>query len=567
MKVHGQAHTLHKSSAASFMYIMTNFTCILERGRVVSDKLAMKKYLLLIICLLLLSACKKDSPPEPQLPDDGSNAVGLPNLITHQNTDLTRYSTKVMGTLTDAGDSQITEAGFVVDTVPSPTILKNLNKFVIEPDQNGLMVAIITDSPADKTYYIRSYATNKQGTGYGNEVKFTSLSQKVFKGNVMLSTQQEVEEFGKEAYTTIDGSLDIRGSVTDLSPLKNLAIINYAFNLRYTSQLTTLQGMDSLEVVNASYLYHGMRIENNRALKSLEGLEKLVGNNGYLYIIDNDELTDLKGLDNLSFNHFGELRIEGCDKLRKLHGLEKLSWLDGDIMIRDNPELTDIDALANLKFVSGRIRIINNTSLRSLDGFKRLNKIEGIELHDNEALENIKGLSNLDTITTTISLRNNSVLQDLSGLEKIKTTAYLTIQNSSSLTSLKGLENLKDVKYKIEISRTGLTNLNELGNLSESQRLELVGNARLENILGLRNLNKLAGNAYSLTIRGNHQLKSLAGLDKVTKVDGQIDISYNQMLQDFCALASLLKTGWNGSFITEGNAINPTTADLKDNCP
>jgi hypothetical protein len=532
--------------------------------RLISIKPVMKKYILFIIYLLLLSGCEKKSPPEPQLPDQ---AAGLPTLITNPNTDLTRYSTKLTGSLTHAGDSEIMEAGFVVDTVPSPTIAKNLNKFVIKPDQNGLISVIITNIPANKTYYIRSYATNMQGTGYGNEVKFTSLSEKVFKGNVTFFTQQEVEEFGKEGYTTIDGSLDIKGSVTDLSPLKNLAIINYAFNVSYTSHLVTLKGMDSLEAVNARYVFNGMRIQNNKALKSLEGLEKLTGNNGYLYIIDNDELTDLNGLNNLTISHFGELRIEGCEKLRNLHGLEKLNWLDGDIMIKDNPALENIDALGNLNFVSRRIRIINNPSLRNLDGFNKVKTSEGIEIYNNKMLTNLKGFSNLESATSVIFLGNNIALQDLSGLEKITTTEYLTVESCPALTSLKGLENLKDVKYAIKISGSGLINLNELGNLNQTQRLELGNNQKLENILGLSNLTRVVGFASSLTIRGNHQLKSLAGLDKLAKVDGQIYVGYNQMLQDFCALAPLFKTGWKGSFSAEGNAVNPTAAAIKENCP
>jgi hypothetical protein len=529
----------------------------------------MKKYIHFIFYLLLLLSCKKDSPIESQIPDNGggNNAAKLPTLITNPNTDLTRYSTKVTGSLTDSGDSKIIEAGFVVDTVPSPTVLKNLNKFIKVPDQNGLMLVIITNIPANKTYYIRSYAKNTQGTGYGNEVKFTSLPANIFQGNVTLSTQQQMEEFGNKKYTTIDGSLEITGSVTDLSPLKNLAVINYRLQISNASQLTTLEGMDSLEAVNASYFFHGMRIENNKALKSLKGLEKLAGNNGYLYIINNDEFTDLNGLNNLLYNHFGELRIEGCDKLRNLHGLEKFNWLDGDIMIKDNPVLTDIAAFGNLNFITGRIRIMNNASLQNVNGFEKLHNVEGIELHDNKMLSDLKGFSNLDTITSIIFLKNNSALKDLSSLEKITTTEYLTLENSPALISLKGLQNLKTVKHKIKIWNSGLTNMNGLENLNQTQHIELVYNERLENLLGLSKLTTFAGNAYSLTISYNNQLKSLSGLDNVTKAEGMIYIGFNRMLNDFCPLKPLLKSGFKGTFYIEGNAVNPDAAEVRNNCP
>jgi len=415
----------------------------------------MKKYIIGLVCLVLLSSCKKD-----KLPDNGggSDVVGQPTLITNPNTNMTRYSTKLSGSIIDTGYSEIIEAGFVIDTTPSPTVLNNLRKFIRDPDQNGLMVIVIQNFSANTTYYFRCYATNEQGTGYGNEIQFTTLSQNIFNGDVTLTTQQEVEEFGQAKYTTIDGTLEISGSVTDLSPLKNLAIINYAFNLRYTSQLTTIKGMDSLEVVNASYFFHGIRIDNNKSLRSLEGLEKLTGNNGYLYIINNDELTDLNGLNNLSYNHFGELRIEGCDKLINLHGLEEFQWLDGDIMIKDNPVLEDISAFGNLNFITGRIRIKNNTSLQSGDGFKSLHKAEGIEVYGNTMLSNLKVFSSLDTVTLGITLINNSALTDLSGLEKLKTCQGFDIEYCPSLRSLKGLENLANAGGGISIKNNQMLN-------------------------------------------------------------------------------------------------------------
>ena len=530
----------------------------------------MKKYIPILFYLILLSGCEKDSPLEPKIPDNDGEidfVAGLPTLHTNSNTDLTRYSTKITGSIIDTGDSQIIEAGFVVDTDSSPTVQKNLNKFITEPDENGLMLKVITSIPANKTYYIRSYATNAQGTGYGNEIHFTSLFQKTFEGNVTLSSQQEVEDFGSEKYTTINGSLEITGSITDLSPLENLAIINYAFHLRSTSQLTTIKGLDSLEAVNASYFFHGIRIENNKALKSLEGLERLTANNGHFYIIDNDQLVDLNGLNNFSYNHFGEFRVEGCDQLSNLHGIEKFQWLDGDVMIKDNPVLENITAFGNLSFINGRIRIINNPTLQNLEGFKNLLKVDGIELYDNNQLSDLSGFCNLDTITSGILIRNNGSLKDFSGLEKIKTTEYLTIDNSPALTSLKGLENLEEVKYKVEINNSGLTNMSGLENLKQTERFYLRSNEKLKNLVGLNKLSVLANNAYSLNINSNSQLQSLEGLDNLLRADGQIYIGSNQVLVNFCSLKPLLETSTYGSFIVEGNASNPNSTDIRNSCP
>lgn len=521
----------------------------------------MKQFLPFLYILSLFLCCKKKdsivTPPESK----------LPTLITHPYADLTRFSVRISGTITDSAGSKILEAGFIVDTVSSPTIQKNLNKFVRVPDNKGNMLAIITNIPANKTWYFRSYAKTQEGVGYGNEIKFTSLPEKVFDGNATLSTQQEVETFGSKHYTTINGSLTITGSVTDLSPLKNLAIVNYAFNVQWTNQLTTLKGLDSLEAVNGLYFFHGMRIENNSALKDLIGLDKLTGNNGYLYIRNNDQLTDLTGLEKLYYNHFGELRIEGCTNLRSLHGLENFSWLDGDIMLKDNPKLTDITAFGNLSFLSGRISIINNASLPNLTGFSKLHKIEALEVYDNLILPDLKGFSNLDTIISGFSLRNNAALKNLNGLEKITTTAYVNIENSPSLTSLEGLQNLKTITGKLTIWTSGLSNMKGLDNLVSLPSIELVMNDQLQDLQGLNNLTALTNNTYALTITRNLQLKSLTGLEKLTTAPGQIYIGFNSLLNDFCPLKPLMKTDWKGYLITEGNAVNPTPTSIATGCP
>ncbi len=516
----------------------------------------MKKYFLGLFFLLLLSGCDKD----PILPDndDTEDITGLPILITDTNITLTIYSISISGSLIDEGDSKVFEAGFVFDTVPNPTIIKNSNKFIVLPDQNKLMVIKVENIPATSTYYFRSYATNNQGTGYGNEMKFTSIPQNIFKGNVTLSTQQEVENFGNEKYTTINGSLEITGNVTDLSPLRDIVLINYAFDVKNTTQLTNLKGMDNLEMVNYKYFFHGMQIVNNKALKSLEGLEKLIRSNGEFYIINNDELVDLNGLNNFRLNHFGEFRIDGCEKLRNLHGIENFEWLDGDIMIIKNPVLEDISAFEKLNFMTGRIRIINNASIQNVHGFEGLKEVDGIEVYDNEKLSDIKGFCSLERITSVILFRNNSALKDLSGLEKIMTCEYLTIEDSPALTSLKGLENLNNIKYHIRISNTGLTNLNELKYLTKAGYLYIIRNENLQSISGLNMLTELSG----LNIGSNNQLKSLFGLNNLTKADGQIYIGYNKTLNDFCPLKSLLKTGRKGELIIEGNEVNPKAADI-----
>ncbi len=522
----------------------------------------MKAYLQPILMLLLIVSCKKELLQVPVKPPEKPS--GLPKLITNPVTDLTRYFAKFTGSIIDTGDSKIIDAGFIIDTFPSPTLDKKINQFISAPDQNGLMEKNITGGiPANTTFYLRSYAKNSRGVAYGNEVKYVTLSENIFKGNVILSTQQQVEEFGKGKYTTIDGDLEIRGTVSDLSPLKDLALINYQLRIINTSQLPSLKGLDSLEKVSALInSFRGFRIENNIALKSLKGLERLNGSEGRIEIINNDELTDLNGLNNISFINFGDLKIEGCEKLRNVNGLEKLEWIQFELYIRDNPALIDISSFKNLNSViNGRIHITGNASLQNVHGFETLHTVVGVELFDNKQLSDLTGFRNIDKFEL-LYIRNNDALKDLSGFEKVTTITVLKIESSPFLISLKGLQNLKNVTSWLEISNTGLTNLGGLENLSEAKTFNLIHNEKLMSLEGLSKLTKL----YTLALTRSPLIKSLAGMNLIS-VESQLYFGFNRMLSDFCSLKTLYKSGFAGNFFAEGNAVNPKKTEVTTGCP
>ena len=75
------------------------------------------------------------------------------------------------------GGSVITARGICYDTVSSPTLA---NLFTIESGTTGAFSSNINNLMAGKTYYYRAYATNINGTVYGNELSFTTSDTAVF---------------------------------------------------------------------------------------------------------------------------------------------------------------------------------------------------------------------------------------------------------------------------------------------------------------------------------------------------------------------------------------------------
>jgi uncharacterized protein (TIGR02145 family) len=75
--------------------------------------------------------------------------------------------------VTHNGGLPLTARGLCWDTLPSPTIAGN---HTTNGTSVGNFTVQLTDLIPGTTYYVRCYATNSVGTGYGNEVSFTTLT-------------------------------------------------------------------------------------------------------------------------------------------------------------------------------------------------------------------------------------------------------------------------------------------------------------------------------------------------------------------------------------------------------
>ena len=74
------------------------------------------------------------------------------------------------GSIEFVGDPAYTERGFVYGPVPNPTI--DGNKKVVLGNDQGSYSANVSELTEGLTYYVRAYATNAEGTVYGEEVSF-----------------------------------------------------------------------------------------------------------------------------------------------------------------------------------------------------------------------------------------------------------------------------------------------------------------------------------------------------------------------------------------------------------
>jgi uncharacterized protein (TIGR02145 family) len=113
--------------------------------------------ILLISEIICCNSCSKDSP----------------SVTTANVSDITPSGAVSGGTVTDNGGSDITARGVCWGTTQNPTISSGKTS---NGSGNGPFTSNITGLTANTTYYVRAYATNSEGTGYGNEVSFTTKS-------------------------------------------------------------------------------------------------------------------------------------------------------------------------------------------------------------------------------------------------------------------------------------------------------------------------------------------------------------------------------------------------------
>ncbi|WBL23792.1 hypothetical protein [Zunongwangia sp. HRR-M8] len=494
--------------------------------------------LFIIIFTLILISCDKDDLSDNIIEEE---VIKVPEIKTYEVSDINVFSIKMGCEIIDQGDSEITEVGLVIGTSTQATVKNNFNKFTFTINDSGEYITTVTSLPEAKTtFYIRAYAINNQGIGYGNEVQFSSLGNKTFHGSITLSTQEEVIEFGSNNYNTIDGGLRIHGSVTELTPLKDLFVINNDFEVTNTSNLKNFKGLENLKRTGAVFP-NGFLIKNNQSLKSFLGLEGLEITRGDFYVLNNKNLINLEGLDSFYAASAGSLRIQSCENLIDLTGLDKLEFIGDGLAIANNSSLKEISALSNLNFVPSIIYIGENQTLKNLNGLGAIKNIDFLYLNDNPSLSSIDAIKDCESLNS-IKIDGHSSLTQLPFFENLTTINSIQIRYGGSLTNLSGFKNLKTIG-SINFFQSNILSFEGLDNLEDiSSKLEIMSCENIKDFHGLENLKSIGnGNYYSgLVINDNQNLLSFNGLHNLTNLRGSFNVASNNSLLNFDGLENLI---------------------------
>src|SRR5699024_11008537 len=116
---------------------------------------------------------------DPVSPPDTTRAADkVPQVETLEVINITRTTAEGGGKIIANGSSGVKSRGLFWNTTGSPTA-EDAQSDASSILGSGEFTAGIDNLTDNTTYYVRAYATNEAGTGYGNEVTFKTAPAEV----------------------------------------------------------------------------------------------------------------------------------------------------------------------------------------------------------------------------------------------------------------------------------------------------------------------------------------------------------------------------------------------------
>ncbi|NPA35752.1 MAG: hypothetical protein GXO47_02775 [Chlorobi bacterium] len=103
---------------------------------------------------------------------DIPSSVVFPTVTTTSVTNITANGATSGGTITDTGGAEVTARGVCWSANQNPTVSDSKT---VDGEGDGQFQSQLDNLNSGMVYYIRAYATNSSGTGYGEQVTLTTL--------------------------------------------------------------------------------------------------------------------------------------------------------------------------------------------------------------------------------------------------------------------------------------------------------------------------------------------------------------------------------------------------------
>lgn len=181
--------------------------------------------------ILLSQSCKKSKIDSPW---------STPTITTSEISNITETTATAGADIVSNGGNAVTESGVCWSTNENPTIEDNLTK---EEADSGVFLSSISGLISNTKYYVRAYATNGEGTGYGNSVSFTTNGVPTLTTNEVTSITPTTAIGGGNVTNDGGSAVTARGiclATTENPTLADIKTVNGAGLGAFTSDITGL---------------------------------------------------------------------------------------------------------------------------------------------------------------------------------------------------------------------------------------------------------------------------------------------------------------------------------------
>eukprot|EP00913_Durusdinium_trenchii_P005396 g5030.t2 len=349
--------------------------------------------------------------------------------------------------------------------------------------------------------------------------------------------------------------------LTDLSLLANLQTVGGNVEIRYNAQLADISGLSNLEVIGGS-----LNIYFNHRLREISGFTKLTVIGRSLGIHHNDQLENITGMPSLRalggdveviFNPLMQTVDDMVGALEMIEGnfLIKARLTTDDVMAKDNDNLTTLALLPNITRIAKRFEVSYNERITEVHGPPQLEQLGALTIKSNNALRLVDGFDRLQLIEGTFQVMFNTKLESLS-FPHLESVGNLTLLDNDNLTeaSFPGLWSVAgEVKVSYHARLRAFSS-----NASSAAGISFLANYELLEV-SMPNLTHVHG---KLAISFNSDLEYLDGFDALEKVDENLEIIGNRKLKDISTFKELNFIGKdflvdNNTALTDLSGLTP----------
>jgi|GEM_PF-3813809 len=166
-------------------------------------------------------------------------------LTTTAISSITSTSAASGGTITDQGANAVTARGVCWNSASGPTIA---NSFSVNGAGTGAFSSALSGLTPNTVYYVRAYATNANGTSYGNEISFTTslaLSAPTVTTTAVSSVGQSTASSGGTVTSDGNATVTARGVCWNTSPGATTANTNTVDGTGTGAFTSSISGLSS----------------------------------------------------------------------------------------------------------------------------------------------------------------------------------------------------------------------------------------------------------------------------------------------------------------------------------